>query len=413
MSVLTIGLLGVIAFIFVFGLMMHWRSTSQTTPRPRAANFARATPNLLTTTGVFGTFVGILVGLQHFDVTNVDESVPLLLDGLKTAFWTSVAGLGAAIAFKLPQSLLIPKTSESPTDPIDLLQAMHTEAKNQTKALVGEEDASLITQLIKLRTSFTDHSQDQRQSIESGFERQIEAFTKFAAEMAENNSKALIEALNDVIKDFNDKLTEQFGENFKELNVAVGRLLEWQENYKQHIETSETRLSQITQEIEKTSAHLTQASNAMEKMPEQARKTAEITDRLNSQIAIAADLSMGVQTLRESLQQAMPQINTNIDQLTSQFSEHVKKSSDDIKLSADTANKHFETASAQLSDGTQRLENLTNELFEAFNKSMQGELERALSLMGKQLASISEKLASDYSSVAHSLGETMNRNGAS
>jgi len=41
--------------------------------------------------------------------------------------------------------------------------------------------------------------------------------------MAENNSKALIEALQEVIRDFNAKINEQFGENFKQLNEAVGK----------------------------------------------------------------------------------------------------------------------------------------------------------------------------------------------
>jgi len=46
----------------------------------------------------------------------------------------------------------------------------------------------------------------------------------------------LVEALRDVIHDFNNKITEQFGDNFKELNEAVGRLLIWQEDYKGFVE---------------------------------------------------------------------------------------------------------------------------------------------------------------------------------
>ena len=54
-------------------------------------------------------------------------------------------------------------------------------------------------------------------------------------------SKALIEALRDVIRDFNAKLTEQFGDNFKQLNEAVGKLLVWQNQYTTHIETMTAR----------------------------------------------------------------------------------------------------------------------------------------------------------------------------
>ena len=41
-------------------------------------------------------------------------------------------------------------------------------------------------------------------------------FKSFAEKMVENNQKAIIEALQEVIKDFNTKLNNQFGENFKQ-----------------------------------------------------------------------------------------------------------------------------------------------------------------------------------------------------
>ena len=50
---------------------------------------------------------------------------------------------------------------------------------------------------------------------------QIEALQK----LSEMGSKALVEALRDVIRDFNTKITEQFGDNFKQLNEAVAKLL--------------------------------------------------------------------------------------------------------------------------------------------------------------------------------------------
>lgn len=50
-------------------------------------------PSLVSTLGVIGTFLGITIGLINFDTQNLDESIPLLLEGLKTAFFTSLAGM--------------------------------------------------------------------------------------------------------------------------------------------------------------------------------------------------------------------------------------------------------------------------------------------------------------------------------
>ena len=61
-------------------------------------------------------------------------------------------------------------------------------------------------------------------------------------ELSKMGSQALVEALRDVIKDFNAKITEQFGDNFKALNEGIGKLLIWQERYRFHVERSEASL---------------------------------------------------------------------------------------------------------------------------------------------------------------------------
>lgn len=63
-------------------------------------------PSLISTLGVLGTFWGITSGLLDFDTKNLNASIPLLLDGLKTAFFTSLAGmLGSLILSRKINSL--------------------------------------------------------------------------------------------------------------------------------------------------------------------------------------------------------------------------------------------------------------------------------------------------------------------
>lgn len=50
-------------------------------------------PSLISTLGVLGTFIGITIGLWFFDTDDLDNSIPKLLSGLKTAFFTSLAGM--------------------------------------------------------------------------------------------------------------------------------------------------------------------------------------------------------------------------------------------------------------------------------------------------------------------------------
>jgi ABC-type transporter Mla subunit MlaD len=63
------------------------------------------------------------------------------------------------------------------------------------------------------------------------------SFERYAERMVEANTRALINALAEVIGSFNTKLNDQFGQNFRELNLAVGKLVVWQKQYAQQLES--------------------------------------------------------------------------------------------------------------------------------------------------------------------------------
>lgn len=67
--------------------------------------FRQYTPTLLTSIGILGTFCGIVAGLLGFDVNSIDTSIDMLLAGMKTAFTTSLVGMGLSILYKLSSSL--------------------------------------------------------------------------------------------------------------------------------------------------------------------------------------------------------------------------------------------------------------------------------------------------------------------
>lgn len=59
-----------------------------------------AFPSIVSTLGVFGTFLGITIGLAGFDVSDLTRSIPILLGGLKTAFYTSLCGMGGSLLLR-------------------------------------------------------------------------------------------------------------------------------------------------------------------------------------------------------------------------------------------------------------------------------------------------------------------------
>ena len=100
-----------IAYTFLVIIMGWWAFSviNLNGETPLLRRVIAITPTSLTTLGLLGTFMGILIGLAGFDVNDIDGSVPKLLDGMKIAFGTSVAGIISAIAFKLVAAVLLKK----------------------------------------------------------------------------------------------------------------------------------------------------------------------------------------------------------------------------------------------------------------------------------------------------------------
>lgn len=74
---------GVILACFVICLVSGFWKRS-------ALRFSQSATTVL---GILGTFIGIGLGLIEFDTNNIEQSVPPLLEGLKTAFLTSIFGI--------------------------------------------------------------------------------------------------------------------------------------------------------------------------------------------------------------------------------------------------------------------------------------------------------------------------------
>ncbi len=136
-----------------------------------------AVASIVTVIGVLGTFVGIFIGLLNFDTEKINESVPELLAGLRLAFTTSIIGIGLSVLLKA--DALRKKQFESTQaytgatvddlagllrNILDVEQKEGKETRESLqsieKSLTGEGDSTVLTQLQKLRTTFSDKQDD-------------------------------------------------------------------------------------------------------------------------------------------------------------------------------------------------------------------------------------------------------------
>lgn len=181
---------------------------------------------LMTGLGILGTFFGVVVGLQDFDPTNIGASIGPLLDGMKVSFVTSVAGLCAAIVTEVIQKAY-PTLCAKTGDPIADSLSRYMIAFGELIVDAKKANHSVAENVAGMRTEIRDESAKVRQSLEEALEK-----------LSKGATEEIIKALEDVIKDFNENLTKQFGENFKQLNAACIKLVEWQGAYKDAVESA-------------------------------------------------------------------------------------------------------------------------------------------------------------------------------
>lgn len=204
----------VIILLLAIGLHLRWNRRA-----------AAAGPALLTTAGIFFCFAGITWGLVDFAPDDLRDSVPHLLQGIRTSFWASVFGIGCALTIKL--RLLFfgePALATSGVPAGATVEDLIVQLRQLERSVAGTDDSALLGQVKLARTDSNEHLEALNRS-----------FQHFADDVVEANRKALLQALTGIVSDFNSTLHEQFGQNFKDLNSAVAKLVVWQKQYEQQL----------------------------------------------------------------------------------------------------------------------------------------------------------------------------------
>lgn len=67
----------------------------------KAKRLANSSTEILVTIGIGFTFLGIFLGFIDFDANDVQNSIPVLINGIKTAFSVSVFAIFSALILKI------------------------------------------------------------------------------------------------------------------------------------------------------------------------------------------------------------------------------------------------------------------------------------------------------------------------
>ena len=368
--------------IFIWVLLVTFAVACQLKRKNLRRNFTQYAPTLLTSLGILGTFFGIVAGLLGFDTNDIDSSIGTLLEGMKTAFITSLFGILLSIIYKgLASWGALTNNVDKPMDAdqvgvSDLYQAMKQQVsgiESLQQAIGGDGDSSLTSQLKLLRGDTNDNHKLMLQSdskrhedLTSAIALQITSFKTFeeklwiklqdfADMLSKSATETVIEALKQVITDFNTNLTEQFGENFKQLNQACKELVTWQDQYKIQLGDMTTMYSLGVDSISDAAKAVSNITEHTAAIPANMEKLKDITEVNQHQIKELERHLEAFKDIRDKAVEAVPEIRSQIDATLEGVKAAAEELAKGIKDSSDTMGNAIaegvKTATVELSKG--------------------------------------------------------------
>lgn len=268
-------------------------------------------PTFVSTLGVLGTFYGITVGLLAFDTADLDKSIPGLLDGLKTAFFTSLAGM---IGSMILSAFISRKQDENDGGVSDINQA-----------------AGTICQAVKQMSELNKAT--------------IERLSEQMAEQ-EKDRKAFYRSMGDVM----DKVKESqsaIAETLQSINTSQGSaasaldslviLQRSQEGTLDSIKETATSMVSSIGSLEEVTSAQTESLDAMRKYSEEVSEfthhVPEILDVVGGISTTQDEINEQVQKLKDILDAEVDQIERSMDKTNNllerkfdEFTELLKKS---------------------------------------------------------------------------------------
>lgn len=301
--------------------------------RDPASRLADAAPVLLTSGGILGTFLGVLLGLLEFNpaLGEIETSIGRLIEGLKTAFITSVAGMTLGVFFKLLRTSdgFSGTGAPGPEGPqpghfLDVLKKQNELLESTKKVIAGDEESSLAGRMKLIHSDLREWNDENRKRAE-GFQAELwRQFSEFSEMLSKAATEQVVEALRSVIADFNQQLNEQFGDNFKKLNAAVEKLVDWQDRYRQQLIELHEHYTQSVEAVKTIERAVARIAESTESIPTSMQRLEDVVGMTKQQIDELGEHIDAFRVMRDRAVEAIPSIQAQVTEMVTQIGHSVQ-----------------------------------------------------------------------------------------
>jgi ABC-type transporter Mla subunit MlaD len=222
--------------------------------------------------------------------------------------------------------------------------------------------------------------------------------------------------------EFNSRIEVQYGENFGKFNESLGRLLEWQTTYYEHLdsmlqaqESSKEVMLRAGRSYEQMIDHSHEFNQVAASLGEMLKGLEQQTRNLEGYLSglsgLVGQASEGLPALGEyvseltlKLSSSIEENNRSLTMILTQAAESISQTVEQVNLNmAESVN----AAHGGLAQHVEAMTTKTNKHMEMLDESMEKELTQALQTFGYQLTALSEKFVNDYMPLTNRLREVL------
>jgi len=419
---ITLAICSAIVLIVIVNILI--RHTAHRRDKP-AGPIILLAPGVVISLGIFGTFLGIYLGLRNFDTSDINRSIPELLEGLKTAFMTSLFGMFFSLLLKYIYGAYersdLHKDTTATEEPINLLRqiangivSLSTTVDSMGETIVkcfkSDEEYSIVSQLKLIRTEMNDMKREVTRSL-----------NEFSEKVAELGTEAMIEALRNVIEQFNARLNDLVGEEFKQLKEVMIKLVEWQQNHRTAVDEMQRKLSDYldhvrdaTELLDRAATSMHQASDHLDSIDGSVSAISVSVEDIEQHIANLKaqneqlkEFIDSIRTIGEEAKGVLPSLTKHIESSTSELVSASQLAKDQLQEAGESLGSTVKGISEEMNKSANLHSQQVEKSMEQIQRNLESVLDVSLRSLGEQLSSLSNKFAEDYTPLTDHLREVV------
>ena len=303
---------------------------------PGNAGLAELIPNLLTSLGILGTFMGLSRGLSSLnfaDSTQLIQGIPDLLSGMRFAFGTSVAGISCSLVFNMLNRISQGSSYRAIDDFVTSFTqlAMSRPLDNDVQMIIQNQDRNFMLQGIN-ETLADRLAENVGRSISRAMSPVAESMDRFIV----GATRSQIEGVSQIVSRFLAEMDRSLGGQFSSLSQTMGVL-----------EQSQIQASRATGENLSAAEGIIRNAQSLQEI------TSRALDKFDSYMARIDEVRERDETFEQRAAQLlgdMRQESKDMAALISGLSEKIQGLSGQDGASADQALEEIRTLLAALND---------------------------------------------------------------